>query len=179
MKTKALFLDRDGVINKDSGYVYKIKDFHLIDGIFELLLSAMLKDYLIIIITNQAGIGRGYYNKEDFLFLSDWMSDEFARRKIIINKIYYSPYHPVHGIGKYKRDDRSRKPNPGMIEDAREEFDIDLTESLLIGDKVTDIQAGLNAGISRNIFFSPKDEHSKECLGYYYVNSLHAIKSLL
>ena len=151
MKTKALFLDRDGVINKEKDYLYKIEDFEFINGVFDALLHFQANGYLLIIITNQSGIARGYYRETDFLALNEWMLEQFATQGIRIAKVYYSPYHPDCGIGQYKKDTHCRKPNPGMILQAREDFDIDLKESILVGDKESDIEAGLRAGIGMNI----------------------------
>ena len=153
MIKKAFFLVRDGVINIDHDYVYKLEDFQFIDGIFELCRQAISKGYLIFVITNQAGIGRGYYNTEDFNHLTRWMCEVFLNEGILITKVYHSPFHPTHGIGEYKKDDISRKPNTGMIYQAVNEFNIDLKESVLIGDKPSDIQAGINAQVGRNIYF--------------------------
>ena len=154
MDKKALFLDRDGVINIDYGYVHKSKDFVFIDGIFDLVKRANRLEYLVIIITNQAGIGRGYYSLSDFEVLCAWMMDRFKEKGAMINEIYHSPYHPTKGKDRFLKDDMSRKPNPGMILKARDEFDIDLTKSIFIGDKVSDITAGRRAGVGRNILFS-------------------------
>ena len=145
--SKAVFLDRDGIINVDKGYVYKIEDFHFMDGIFDRLKDYQKQGYLLIIITNQAGIGRGYYTEEDFHILNEWMLNEFEIRGIHITKVYYCPYHPIHGVGTYKIDSYDRKPNPGMILKAEKEFNIDLSESILIGDKETDLEAGRRAGV--------------------------------
>lgn len=160
--TKALFLDRDGVINKEKDYLYRIEDFEFIDGVFEALRHFQAKGYLLIIITNQSGIARGYYRESDFLALNDWMFHQFAAQDIHIAKVYYSPYHPEYGIGEYKKETACRKPNPGMILQAKEEFNIDLTKSILVGDKESDIEAGLNAGITMNILVKSGhtvDEH--------------------
>jgi D-glycero-D-manno-heptose 1,7-bisphosphate phosphatase len=148
---KALFLDRDGVINKEKDYLYKIEDFEFIDGVFEALAYFQDQGYLLIIVTNQAGIARGYYKEADFLVLNEWMLQQFILQRIQITKVYYSPYHPVYGIGEYKKEAFCRKPNPGMILQAAAEFDINLAESILIGDKESDIAAGINAGITMNI----------------------------
>ena len=150
---KGFFLDRDGVINIDHGYVYKVEDFEFTEGIFDLTEEAKKKDYLIFVITNQAGIGRGLYSLNDFNHLTSWMIEEFKKKGILLSKVYFSPYHPEHGKGKYKQDHISRKPNPGMINQAKEDFNIDLSRSLLIGDKLTDIKAGQNAGIGTNILY--------------------------
>jgi D-glycero-D-manno-heptose 1,7-bisphosphate phosphatase len=148
---KALFLDRDGVINKEKDYLYQIEDFEFIDGVFEALRHFQEQGYLLIITTNQSGIARGYYTEEDFLVLNRWMLQQFCAQGIRIAKVYYSPYHPDYGIGKYKKNSSCRKPNPGMILQAKKEFNIDLTESILVGDKESDIEAGINAGIKMNI----------------------------
>lgn len=163
MKTKALFLDRDGVINKEKDYLYRIEDFEFIDGVFETLRHFQADGYLLIIVTNQSGIARGYYQESDFLELNEWMLGQFAAQGIGISKVYYSSYHPEYGIGKYKKDTFCRKPNPGMILQAKEEFNIDLAESILVGDKESDIEAGIRAGIKMNILVKSGhiiDEHS-------------------
>ena len=146
---KALFLDRDGVINEDTGYVYLPEDFRFIDGIFELCRTAQELGYHVIVITNQAGIARGYYTQEDFRRLNEWMLMEFKNQGAAITAVYYCPYHPEHGIGEYKQDSYDRKPNPGMILRAGDEYSIDLSRSVLIGDKDSDIEAGRRAGVGR------------------------------
>jgi len=154
MIKKGLFLDRDGVINIDHGYVFRIEDFKFVDGIFEFTQAAIAKGYSIFVVTNQAGIGRGYYGISDFEFLTDWMCKKFDDQGVLISEVFFSPYHPIHGKGIYKKDDMSRKPNPGMIQQAASKFNIDLSQSVLIGDKKSDIQAGHNAGIRTNIFLN-------------------------
>ncbi len=148
---KALFLDRDGVINIEKNYVYKIEDFEFIDGIFELTRKYQDMGYLIIVITNQAGIARGYYTENDFMKLTEWMQQEFEKNGIHITKVYYCPHHPDYGLGIYKKDCDCRKPKPGMILKAKEEFNINLKESILIGDKESDIEAGKRAGVGTNL----------------------------
>ena len=158
MDQKALFLDRDGVINVDYGYVYKINDFKFYRGIFRLASKAVNKGYKLIVVTNQAGIARGYYTESDFLKLSDWMCNEFQKNGSTISKVYFAPTHPTEGLGKYKAPDYRRKPNPGMILEAACEFKLDLSDSILIGDKQTDIGAGLSAGVGCNILLGNSSE---------------------
>ena len=153
MSKKALFLDRDGVINNDINYLYKIEDFEFIDGIFELCRFYQDRGYLIIVVTNQSGIARGYYSEEQFKNLTSWMIDSFAKNKIKLDKVYYCPHHPDIN-GKCE----CRKPEIGMFIDAKREFDIDLKNSVMVGDRERDIEAALNAGISTTYFFN---EHSK------------------
>lgn len=161
MKNKALFLDRDGVINVDKNYVHRIEDFEFMEGIFEVTQHFQDKGYLIIVVTNQAGIGKGYYTEEQFHILNNWMVAEFARRGIEITKVYYCPYH-IDGIGEYQKDSFDRKPNPGMLIRAALDHDIDLPQSILVGDKLSDIDAGFNAGIRNNILLSEDCEVSLE-----------------
>ena len=112
---KALFLDRDGVINKDFGYVYKKEDFIFMKGIFNLIKVANKNGYLVIIVTNQSGIGRGMFDEEDFLNLMQWVRNEFKNQDCYIDGVYYCPYHPQAIIPKYRKVSDLRKPNPGMI----------------------------------------------------------------
>jgi D-glycero-D-manno-heptose 1,7-bisphosphate phosphatase len=151
----ALFLDRDGVINIDHAYVYKPEQFEFVDGIFELCRTAKQFGYLIFVITNQAGIGRGYYTEQDFFKLTEWMCGVFNAQGVDVDKVYFCPSHPEHGIGQYKVDSPNRKPGPGMILQAADEFDVDLAKSVLLGDKETDIQAGFAAGVGVNLLYFP------------------------
>ena len=165
---KCLFLDRDGVININYGYVHTVKDFQFVDGIFNLTRLALSKGYIICVVTNQAGIARGYYSELDFSKLTSWMCDQFKEEGVIIDKVYYSPYHPVHGLGQYKKDDVSRKPHPGMIKQAIRELHIDVRSSVLIGDNVTDIQAGFSAGVGKNLYLGVDDISQNRGLGNYF-----------
>lgn len=148
---RALLLDRDGVINKEINYLYRVEDVEFIDGIFEACLFFQLRGFLLIVITNQAGIARGKYTVDDFHKLNDWMVNEFQRRGIQISKTYFCPYHPTEGIGIYRQESFDRKPNPGMIFKARDEFELSLKDSILVGDKASDIEAGINAGVGANV----------------------------
>jgi D-glycero-D-manno-heptose 1,7-bisphosphate phosphatase len=139
---KALFIDRDGVINVDRVHVYQVKDFVFTEGIFDLCRKYLESGYLILVITNQAGIAKGLYSEDDFLKLTEWMTGQFRDRGILISKVYYCPHHPdVTGPCE------CRKPNPGMIINAIKEFDLDIKQCVLIGDHETDLEAGRRAGI--------------------------------
>jgi D-glycero-D-manno-heptose 1,7-bisphosphate phosphatase len=146
---KALFLDRDGVINIEKNYVYRIEDFEFIEGIFELCKAYQDKGYLIFVITNQAGIARNYYNTGDFEKLTQWMIAEFDKQGITISKVFFCPHHP-----NFTGACKCRKPQPGMILDAQAEFKLNLAQSVLIGDKNSDIEAGVQAGVGSNILFT-------------------------
>lgn len=144
---KALFLDRDGVINIDKHYVYRIADFEFIHGIFDVCRNYQDEGYLIFVVTNQAGIARKIYSESDFKFLTEWMLGRFVHEGILITKVYYCPHHPdITGPCI------CRKPAPGLFFRAAEEFGIELSASVLIGDKESDIQAGQNAGIGRCLY---------------------------
>jgi len=153
---KALFLDRDGVINLERRYVHSRETFQFQDGIFELCRAASNLGYLLVVVTNQAGIARGYYTEQDFLQLTEWMIDRFAEQQIQIARVYYCPYHPVHGIGGYRRDSPDRKPKPGMLLRAQRDLDLNLLSSVLIGDQASDMQAARAAGIGTKIALRPE-----------------------
>ena len=148
---KALFLDRDGIINVDHGYVHKIENFEFVDGIFEICTLAIEKGYQIFVITNQAGIARGYYEIIDFEHLTSWMKAEFKKRNIEISGVYYCPHHPVKGSNEYKMDCDCRKPKPGMIFKAISDHNINIKQSIFIGDKISDMEAAAAAGIDNRI----------------------------
>ena len=147
MKSRALFLDRDGVINVDHGYVHRPDQCEFVDGIFDLCRRARDLGYLIVVVTNQAGIGRGYYSEAAFHDLTTWMTRRFAAEGVAIAGTYFCPHHAERGIGQYKRACERRKPNPGMLLDAASEHAIELSVSALIGDQESDVEAGLGAGL--------------------------------
>ncbi|MBM4229343.1 MAG: HAD family hydrolase [Gammaproteobacteria bacterium] len=172
MSSPAVFLDRDGVINHDHGYVHKREDFDFIDDIFDLAREAYHRHYKIIVVTNQAGIARGYYSEDQFHKLTDWMCEQFSAAGAPIDKVYFSPYHPIAGLGHYLKDDFSRKPHPGMFLQSQEELSIDLSRSVLIGDKCSDIQAGIAAGVGTNLLFAAKRPNELNGLHYEIITSL-------
>ncbi len=144
---RALFLDRDGVVNVEKNYVHRIDDFEFVPGIFELCRRAEALGLRLVVVTNQAGIARGYYTEADFERLTRWMVDAFGERGITIDRVYHCPYHPTAGIGAYRRDSFDRKPNPGMLLRARDELGLDLSRSAFVGDQDTDMEAGRRAGV--------------------------------
>lgn len=173
MSTKALFLDRDGVINVDYGYVHHKSNFEFLEGIFDLTRLALDKYYKIIIVTNQSGIGRGLYSEEIFLKLNAWMCECFKKEGVTIDRVYYCASHPSSGIGIYKKKDFRRKPEPGMFIEARKEFNINMEDSVLIGDKMTDIQAGARSGIGRLLFLNNKIKETHSNNLYTQISNLN------
>ncbi|MBB6056464.1 D-glycero-beta-D-manno-heptose 1,7-bisphosphate 7-phosphatase [Tolumonas osonensis] len=147
----AVFLDRDGVINQDTGYVSCIDDFHFIDGAIEALQLLKKKGYSLVVVTNQSGIARGYYSEEQFMQLTEWMDWSLADRDVDLDGIYYCPHHPTAGEAPYRQECNCRKPAPGMLLDAARELDIDLAASYMVGDKAADMQAARAAGVGHKI----------------------------
>jgi D-glycero-D-manno-heptose 1,7-bisphosphate phosphatase len=150
----ALFLDRDGVIHREIGYLSKPEQIEFLPGIFELCRSAQSKGYRILVITNQSGIARGFYSEDDFHALMHWLSERFAQEAIRLDGYYFCPHHPEFGVGQYRRDCEDRKPNPGMILQAAREHWIDLENSIFVGDRYSDLIAGAAAGIGRLVLIA-------------------------
>ena len=180
LSVKALFLDRDGVINYDSGYTSNKESFVFIDGIFDLCRAAIESGYVLFVVTNQAGIGRGYYTEQDFLNLSSWMCEQFVAQQCPIQEVFFCPYHPEHGTGVYKQESFHRKPNPGMLLDAAEKYSINLAESMMIGDKDSDMGAARNAGVNVRCHYIPggRDEQPSP-LATHIIHTLSQAISLL
>ncbi|MFP4417023.1 MAG: D-glycero-alpha-D-manno-heptose-1,7-bisphosphate 7-phosphatase [Chitinispirillaceae bacterium] len=135
---KALFLDRDGIVNEDSSYVYKKEDIIFCEGIFDFCRQAGENGYLLIIVTNQAGVARGYFTEEDVHKLHGWMKEQFKRHGVQIDDIFYCPFHEKGRVPQYTKESYYRKPQPGMIIEAAEKWSIDLDQSIMVGDKPSD-----------------------------------------
>jgi D-glycero-D-manno-heptose 1,7-bisphosphate phosphatase len=158
---RALFLDRDGVINEDRGYVHRVEDFRFIDGIFDTATTARQLGFELVVITNQAGIGRGLYGWPEYERLTDWMSAEFLRRGAGLAAVYACPYH-ADAMPRYRvANHPDRKPNPGMLLRAITELGLDAGRSLLIGDKESDIEAGIRAGIAATALFGQEADRAQ------------------
>lgn len=148
---KAVFLDRDGVINIDHGYIYQPELFDFIDGVFDTCRHFQNLGYLLVVVTNQSGIARGYYNEEQFAVLTSWMRQQFAEQGIKISAVYYCPHHAEQGESPYNIQCDCRKPNPGMLLQAIRDYNIDPSQSIMLGDKKSDMQAAAAAGIQRKV----------------------------
>jgi len=150
----ALFLDRDGVLNEDPGYVYRWEDFRWIEGAIEVVGAFNRAGWLVIVVTNQSGVGRGYYTEADMHALHARMAEELAQAGARIDAFYHAPHHPDAKLDAYRHPDPpDRKPNPGMILKALAEWPINREASILIGDKPSDLEAALRAGI-RSVLFT-------------------------
>lgn len=145
----ALFLDRDGVINEEVGYLSRAEDVRFVAGLFSLCRTAMRLGYLIVVVTNQSGIARGLYTEAEFAMLMQWMRVELAKEEVEFAAVYHCPYHPEHGVGEYRREHQDRKPGPGMLLRAKREFGVELEESVLVGDRCSDVAAANAAGLRK------------------------------
>ncbi|RAX53846.1 hypothetical protein CCY99_05550 [Helicobacter sp. 16-1353] len=169
--TPAVFFDRDGVVNIDDEYIYKPQDFIYIDGFLELFESCKQKGYLLFVVTNQSGIGRGYYTLEEFLDLSDFMQNDLKNRfGFCFDKIYFCSHKPEINC-------LCRKPKSGMIKQAIDEFNINLEKSYMIGDKESDVEAAISGGIKTTILFNKKDKVTSKA--DFIVDSLYKVNSII
>lgn len=140
---KAVFLDRDGTINVERDYLYRCEDFEFIQGVPQAI--KMLNDagFLVIVVTNQSGIARGYYSEDDVKVLHHFVEEQLVASGARVDGFYYCPHHPDKGFPPYRQTCRCRKGAAGMLIDAAHDFDIDLTQSFIVGDKLADVEAGL------------------------------------
>jgi D-glycero-D-manno-heptose 1,7-bisphosphate phosphatase len=156
MHRSALFLDRDGVINVDYGYVHRPDQFEFIPGIFPLArFWASELGRPIVVISNQSGIGRGFFDEKTYADLTRWMCARFEAERAPIARVYHCPFHPEHGIGSYRDDHPWRKPNPGMLLQAVSDLGLAPAHCALVGDQVSDIEAGAAAAIGLRILLAP------------------------
>jgi D-glycero-D-manno-heptose 1,7-bisphosphate phosphatase len=150
----AAFLDRDGVINIDHGYVVRHEEFAWVPGVLEASAQLHRAGFALVVVTNQSGIGRGMYSEADFLALTDWMRAEFAAAGAPLAGVYFCPHHPTDAVGAFRTACRCRKPAPGMLLDAARELALDLSRSVLFGDKPSDLQAAGAAGVPHRILLA-------------------------
>ncbi|GFO69115.1 D,D-heptose 1,7-bisphosphate phosphatase [Geomonas limicola] len=145
-KNRAVFLDRDGTINVEVEYLSQVDDFQFIPGVPWALKCLKEAGYLLVVVTNQSGIARGYYDEAALESIHEHMHQDLASFGASLDACYFCPHHPEHGTGDYRTECGCRKPLPGMLEQAAEDLDIDLAASFMIGDKLGDIEAGIAAG---------------------------------
>lgn len=151
MAHKAIFLDRDGTINIDHGYVHQIDDFQFIEGVGKTLKTLQERGYLLVLVTNQSGIARGYFSEAQFEQLTEWMDwsldEDYG---VVLDGIYYCPHHP-EGKGEYRQECDCRKPKAGMFIQAIQDLNIDPAKSYMVGDKLEDLLAAEAAGVKHKV----------------------------
>jgi D-glycero-D-manno-heptose 1,7-bisphosphate phosphatase len=176
-KSRALFLDRDGVINEEVGYLVHAKDVRFTAGLFSLCRTAQTLGYKLVVVTNQSGIARGYYTEEQYETVMQWMREELAREGIVLDAVYYCPDHPDFPSSR-KCDPSWRKPGPGMLLAAAQEFALDMAASVYVGDRCTDVSAGNAAKVGKMFLLAGVE--TAECDGEYeVVTELQAVERLL
>lgn len=175
---RALFLDRDGIVNEEVGYLHRPADVRWVEGIAPLCRTAQSLGYKLIVVTNQSGIARGLYTEADFHTLMDWMRVELQREHVHLDAVYYCPFHPQHGVGRYRREHEDRKPGPGMLLRAAREHGLDLSRSILIGDRCSDIAAAHAAGL-RHAFLLRGTEAGPCTESYTPLDSLAQLEAWL
>ena len=151
---KAVFFDRDGVLNEEVGYLFEVEKFKWTLGAIDSIKLCNEKNFLVIVVTNQSGVARNFYTEDDVKKIHDFMQNDLKNFGAHIDAFYYCPHHPEGVVEKYKKVCNCRKPKPGMILQAAKDFDIDLKQSILLGDSQRDIDAAKNAGLKAGIFFS-------------------------
>lgn len=171
---KAFFLDRDGVINIDKGYIHKSEDVEFVDGVFVFLRYLISQGYILIVVTNQAGIARGMYKSEDVESLHRFMSEKLKEEGVEITEFYHCPHHP-----EFTGECDCRKPEAGMLLAAKEKYDINMSESMIIGDKRSDMQAGRNAGLKKCILLSSRYEPADVPEADFFADNLHEVLNYL
>lgn len=177
---KAVFLDRDGTLNIDYGYVHEIDHFKFIDGAIDTLRELKAMGYLLVLVTNQSGIARGYFSEDQFLQLTEWMDWSLAEHGVDFDGIYYCPHHP-EGKGEYKEECDCRKPKSGMLLQAIKELKIDPRKSVMVGDKVDDLKAGIGANVETNVLVRTGKDVTEEGeqLADYVLDSIADLPRIL
>ncbi|MEN9491577.1 MAG: hypothetical protein RJA63_2026 [Pseudomonadota bacterium] len=161
----AAFLDRDGVINFDAGYVHDWSEFRFLPGVVDALCQLQALGYRLIVITNQSGIARGMYTESAYQALTVRLKEALREQGVTLAQIYHCPHHPDGGIPQYRLNCECRKPRIGMIKQALRDFDIDMAASILVGDKPSDIEAGVAAGVGRRFLVRCNGEGDRPALG--------------
>jgi len=173
MTIKTIFLDRDGVVNKDTNYISKIEDFEFINGIFKTCQYLLSIDYEIIIVTNQSGIARDYYSEKDFQNLTQWMLSQFEINDVNILDVLHCPHSPDSNCN-------CRKPKPGMFIKAKNKYNIDMEKSWMIGDSERDIQAANLAGITQTILVrSGQEINETKSDAMFFLDSIYQANQII
>jgi D-glycero-D-manno-heptose 1,7-bisphosphate phosphatase len=178
--TSAVFLDRDGVINVDHGYVSTWEQFEFLAGVPEALRELQDAGYLLIVVSNQSGIGRGYYSESDLHTLNQAIAEHLdSTLGVTLSGFYHCPHHPTEAEGGFRQQCDCRKPAPGMIQQAVLDHGIDVKTSLLVGDKDSDIEAGRAAGVARLFKVVDSAQSGASAPDIQFVTALSEVPSLL
>ncbi len=146
MFNRGVFLDRDGTINEEVGYLSRVDQFRFIDGAAQAVKLLNASGLKVVVVTNQAGVARGYLSEQTLREIHCRMADLLRARSARLDGIYYCPHHPIEGVGPYRMECNCRKPKPGMLERAATELNIDLSQSFVVGDQITDLETGFAVG---------------------------------
>ncbi len=176
---RGLILDRDGVINVDITFLYRIEDVVFVDGILDLVRAAKAADYAVVVATNQSGIGRGYFSMAQFDTLMTWVGEQFAAHGGAIDRVYVCPHHPTEALGEYRRECECRKPKPGMFLQAIAEFDLDPAQCWTIGDNWRDVDAGANAGVANRVLIDPSGGPVHQDRGHWVAPTMAEIQRMM
>ena len=185
---KLVFLDRDGTINKEVDYLYRQEDLEILPGVTEALKSLKERGFRLVVVTNQAGVARGYYGEEDVVALHEALNQRLSKNSAEIDHFFYCPHHPVHGILEYKRHCHCRKPEIGMFEMAEKYYTVDKSHSYMIGDKLIDTEAGkrygvcsilVGTGYGKDIYESMNEVDKSNAFSYYAPSIMEAANFIL
>ena len=168
-KRRAAFIDRDGVINEERNYVYRVEDFVFLPRAVDGMLLLKQAGFALVVVTNQAGIARGFYTEADFERLTRHLRAQLSAVGVDLAGVYYCPHHPTEGLGTYRRECDCRKPAPGLLLRATQELSLDLGRSAVIGDKLSDVGAGRAAGVAHCVLVTDEDsadDHACEQADY-------------
>lgn len=177
---KIIFLDRDGTINQEVEYLHRPEDLVILPGVAQALRRLKDQGFQLVVVTNQAGVARGYYKEEDVVSLHQTLNQYLSKEGAAIDRFFYCPHHPVHGIGQYKKECHCRKPETGMFEMAEAYYSVDKAHSYMIGDKLLDTEAGRRYGVSSILvgtgygadLYSSMAEEEKEKFFDFYAPSM-------
>lgn len=178
----AAFLDRDGVINIDHGYVYRREDFQFVPGTLEAARLLVQQGFALVVVTNQSGIGRGLYSEVAFHLLSAWMAEQFAAAGAPLAGVYFCPHHPSDAQGEFRRECDCRKPAPGLLLRAAQELKLDLARSVMFGDKRSDLEAAQAAGVAQRVLLgtdgiTPPADDARELATACFASLAQAVRS--
>jgi D-glycero-D-manno-heptose 1,7-bisphosphate phosphatase len=177
-KNRAIFFDRDGVINKDSGYTHVFKEEDIIKECVDVIKYVNKIGYLCIIITNQSGIGRGLYSERIFHLYMSQLQIYLNTKGVKFNNYFFAPYYKFSAEKKYRKGENYRKPNIGMFSEAVQKYNIDTDKSIMVGDKITDIQSAQSVGLKNIVLYNENLPHKIVHNSYWMVNNLQNMLKL-